>query len=244
MYINIRICIFRTLQDLLQYGLLAIQRFVYGSIFPAGGKNGKYLLGQPGLEADIERNTSLQRFISSTLLTQIINKERDEGMYRLSTYFFSKTVAESPLKLLLPSVYLVIVYWMANLNPDFSRFLGVLATQLLGVFAGESIGLFIGTGMGGVLEYISRMVTLDKNLPLSSVSCVDNSFHLISAAFGDMETQLVVATVGMLGLMLLGGFFVEDVPRFLDWAKYLSIFKYARDASLIFEFRKTTVRAQ
>lgn len=91
------------------------------------------------------KNSSL---LSLALLVQIINKERDEGMYRLSAYFFSKSIAESPLKLLLPTIYLVIVYWMANLNPEFSAFLGALTTQLLGVFAGESIGLFVGTGTG------------------------------------------------------------------------------------------------
>lgn len=59
-----------------------------------------------------------------------------------------------------------------------------------------------------------------------------------------MQTQLVVSTVGMLGFMLLGGFFVEDVPNFLEWARFASIFKYARDASLRFEFRGTTVRVE
>jgi hypothetical protein len=37
--------------------------------------------------------------------------------------------------------------------------------------------------------------------------------------------------------MLLGGFFVQNVPSFIAWGKYLSPFKYAFDASrqLIFD---------
>jgi len=32
--------------------------------------------------------------------------------------------------------------------------------------------------------------------------------------------------------MLLGGFFVENVPVFISWGKYISPFKYAFDSSL------------
>jgi ABC-type multidrug transport system permease subunit len=54
----------------------------------------------------------------------------------------------------------------------------------------------------------------------------------VGAAVYDMETALTVMTVFSLALMLLGGFFVENIPAFLDWAKYLSPFKFAFDSSL------------
>jgi ABC-type multidrug transport system permease subunit len=54
----------------------------------------------------------------------------------------------------------------------------------------------------------------------------------VGAAVYDMETALTVMTVFTLALMLLGGFFVQDIPVFLIWAKYLSPFKYAFDSSL------------
>jgi len=41
-----------------------------------------------------------------------------------------------------------------------------------------------------------------------------------------------VMTVCTLALMLLGGFFVKNIPSFVTWAKYLSPFKYAFDGSL------------
>jgi ABC-type multidrug transport system ATPase subunit len=54
----------------------------------------------------------------------------------------------------------------------------------------------------------------------------------VGATIYDMEKGMTVMIVISLALALLGGFFVENVPSFLEWAKYLSPFKYAFDASL------------
>jgi hypothetical protein len=74
----------------------------------------------------------------------IIFKERASGSYRLSSYFFAKTVSEAPLRLTLPFTYLTISYWMSRLNPSFTTFLAFMCVQLLCVLAGESVGLLIG----------------------------------------------------------------------------------------------------
>jgi len=47
-----------------------------------------------------------------------------------------------------------------------------------------------------------------------------------------MEKAITTMTVVTLALMLLGGFFVQNVPSWIVWAKYLSPFKYAFDSSL------------
>jgi ABC-type multidrug transport system permease subunit len=54
----------------------------------------------------------------------------------------------------------------------------------------------------------------------------------IGAAIYDLPRALTIMTVITLALMLLGGFYVENVPSFIAWAKYLSPFKYAFDSSL------------
>jgi ABC-type multidrug transport system ATPase subunit len=54
----------------------------------------------------------------------------------------------------------------------------------------------------------------------------------IGAAVYDLQKGLTIMTVFTLFLMLLGGFFVENVPDFIAWAKYISPFKYAFDSSL------------
>lgn len=53
----------------------------------------------------------------------------------------------------------------------------------------------------------------------------------IGASIYDLQKAMAVMTVFSLGLMLLGGFFVKNTPGFISWARYLSPFKYAFDAS-------------
>jgi hypothetical protein len=55
---------------------------------------------------------------------------------------------------------------------------------------------------------------------------------LVGSTIYDMEKGMTAMTVISLFLALLGGFFVENIPSFLQWAKFLSPFKYAFDASL------------
>jgi len=75
---------------------------------------------------------------------KVLQKERASGSYHLSAYLLAKTVSEAPIKLLLPTVFFLIFYWMSNLNPYFGAFISTLLLQLLVAFAGESIGLLIG----------------------------------------------------------------------------------------------------
>ena len=60
---------------------------------------------------------------------------------------------------------------------------------------------------------------------------------MIGASIYDMEKAMTAMTVFSLALMLLGGFFVQNVPAWLVWGQYLSPFKYSFDASrqLIFD---------
>lgn len=74
----------------------------------------------------------------------IIFKERASGSYHLSAYFLSKTLSEMPTRLILPSMFWTIAYWMADINPRFEIFLATLGCLLLAVLAGESYGLLCG----------------------------------------------------------------------------------------------------
>ena len=44
----------------------------------------------------------------------------------------------------------------------------------------------------------------------------------VGAAIYDLQMGMTVMTVCTLALMLLGGFFVENIPDFVKWARYLS----------------------
>jgi len=52
----------------------------------------------------------------------VISKERATGTYHLSAYYLAKTLSELPLLLLLPSIFIIPVYWAAGLNGPASFF--------------------------------------------------------------------------------------------------------------------------
>jgi len=49
-------------------------------------------------------------------------REHLNGMYRTDVYFLSKTLAELPLFLFLPVLFLSVPYYLIGLNPDPMRF--------------------------------------------------------------------------------------------------------------------------
>ena len=59
---------------------------------------------------------------------------------------------------------------------------------------------------------------------------------LVGASIYDLQKAITTMTVGTLALMLLGGFFVENIPSFIDWGRFLSPFKYAFDSALLLIF--------
>jgi ABC-type multidrug transport system permease subunit len=61
---------------------------------------------------------------------------------------------------------------------------------------------------------------------------------LIGAAFDDIQVGQAIGWVIILFLMLLGGFFVEDIPVWLSFVQYLSPFSYASNATLQILFQK------
>jgi hypothetical protein len=132
---------------------------------------------------------------------RIIFKERDSGCYHLSAYFIARTTSEAPARLSLPCLYLVISYWLANINPNAGVFFASILCTLLCVLSGESMGLLIG------------------------------------ATVMDFQKAITLMTVVSLALMVVGGFFVANIPAFMSWVKYLSAFKYSFDASrqLVFD---------
>jgi ABC-type multidrug transport system permease subunit len=150
--------------------------------------------------------TMMQGILSFPFERAVIEKERASGSYRLSSYFIAKSLAEGPLKLVLPTLFLIIAYWMANINPNFGIFLAILAFQLMSILVAESLGLLLGAAL--------------KNLQ-----------HAITAA-----------TVILISLMVVGGFFVRNLPHWLGvWGKWLSFFKYGYNACLRLQFKGSRV---
>jgi hypothetical protein len=127
----------------------------------------------------------------------VMQKERDSGSYQLSAFFLSKLVANLPIRVFLPVLYVIIAYPMAFQHELLNANSGVTFFSIMGIVvltaqSGESIGLVIGTITSSmeVAMTISTTVSLSmlifggfykQNIPsflvwLSSLSALKYSF--------------------------------------------------------------------
>ncbi|WKA12186.1 hypothetical protein VitviT2T_029602 [Vitis vinifera] len=120
----------------------------------------------------------------------MLEKERSSGMYRLSSYFMSRTIGDLPMELVLPTIFVIITYWMAGLKPNAINFLHTLFALLFSVLVSQSLGLALG------------------------------------AAVMDQKSATILGSVIMLSFLLAGGYYVQNVPHFIAWIKYVSISHY------------------
>ncbi|EXC26390.1 ABC transporter G family member 22 [Morus notabilis] len=116
----------------------------------------------------------------------MLNKERAADMYRLSAYFLARTTSDLPLDLLLPILFLLVVYFMAGLRLSAGPFFLSMLTVFLCIVAAQGLGLAIG------------------------------------ATLMDIKKATTLASVTVMTFMLAGGFFVNKVPVFISWIRYLS----------------------
>jgi len=73
----------------------------------------------------------------------IFLREHFNGMYRTDTYFICRQLAELPIFLLLPLVFLAVIYYMVGLNAPFAKFATTLAIIELMTQAVASFGYLI-----------------------------------------------------------------------------------------------------
>ncbi|KAJ0983725.1 hypothetical protein J5N97_011980 [Dioscorea zingiberensis] len=130
----------------------------------------------------------------------VLTKERASRMYRLSSYFMSRTVGDLPMELVLPTMFTIIVYWMGGLKPDAVSFFLTLLAMLLGVLVSQGLGLALG------------------------------------ALVMDLKAATTLASILMLTFMLAGGYFVQTVPAFISWIKYISFTFYVFKLQLAIQF--------
>ncbi|KAL4277228.1 hypothetical protein AHAS_Ahas20G0286200 [Arachis hypogaea] len=86
----------------------------------------------------------------------MLNKERATDMYRLSAYFVARTTSDLPLDLILPVLFLLVVYFMAGLRLSAGPFLLSILTVFLCIVAAQGLGLAIGA----TLMDLKRATTL------------------------------------------------------------------------------------
>ncbi|XP_019175933.1 PREDICTED: ABC transporter G family member 25-like [Ipomoea nil] len=74
----------------------------------------------------------------------IFVKERASGMYTLSSYFVARVVGDLPMELILPTLFVTILYWMAGLKPEILAFVFTVLVVLGYVVVSQGLGLFLG----------------------------------------------------------------------------------------------------
>ena len=137
----------------------------------------------------------------------IFLREHFNGMYRTDTYFICRQLAELPIFLLLPLVFLAVIYYMVGLNAPFAKFATTLA----------------------IIELMTQAVASFGNP--SSLYChvlSSSSGYLISCIANSIDMALGLGPPFLIPLMLFGGLFLNNgsTPVYFIWAKYLSWFYY------------------
>ncbi|KAL4182814.1 hypothetical protein AMTRI_Chr11g95030 [Amborella trichopoda] len=116
----------------------------------------------------------------------MLAKERAVDMYKLSAYFMARITSDLPLDMILPVIFLLIVYFMVGLKASTSAFFLSMITLFLSIVAAQGLGLVIG------------------------------------ASLMDAKKATTLASVVVMTFMLAGGFFVQNVPSFISWIRYIS----------------------
>lgn len=80
-------------------------------------------------------------------------KERASGMYRLSAFYFARSASDIPMEVTVPSVFIVIIYFMAGLRLEAWAFFANWAAVMLVLLVAQSFGLLIGKSRRGVFLF-------------------------------------------------------------------------------------------
>jgi len=75
----------------------------------------------------------------------VLLKERNARLYRVSPYYFTKSLADFIVNSIVPICFGIIVYWLAGLRVDFCKFLIFEATLVLVTWNALSLALFIAS---------------------------------------------------------------------------------------------------
>lgn len=76
-------------------------------------------------------------------IRQVLEKELRVGCYSLEAFYVARTVLLLPWELALPTLWSIGVFWITNVNPDFSVFVQYLLTVYLSYVVFQGFGLAI-----------------------------------------------------------------------------------------------------
>ncbi|XP_020109932.1 ABC transporter G family member 26 [Ananas comosus] len=117
-------------------------------------------------------------------------KERKVDMYRLSVYYASSTLCDMVAHIFYPIIFMLILYFMADLRRTVPCFFLTVFAVLLIVITSQ------GTG------------------------------ELLGAAILSVKKAGFMASLVLMLFLLTGGYYVQHIPKFMRWMKYISFMHY------------------
>jgi hypothetical protein len=88
----------------------------------------------------------------------MLNKERASDLYRLSSYFMARTLGDLPLDLVMPTIFVLIVYFMTNLKLTAAAFFLTLLTVFLNVVTSQVCIHFIYNAIHHLIFLVESVV--------------------------------------------------------------------------------------
>jgi hypothetical protein len=110
----------------------------------------------------------------------LLAKERQSGMYSLSAWFCANTVAILSMYLIWPTLFIVILYWMAALNSSAASFVGIWLYTILTCIASFNIGSIFGMWFSDVALALTVMGTYMLSSMLSGGFVIDEIPDFVS----------------------------------------------------------------
>ncbi|KAK7299912.1 hypothetical protein RJT34_10741 [Clitoria ternatea] len=117
-------------------------------------------------------------------------KERKADMYRLSVYYASSTLCDMVAHVFYPTIFMLILYFMAGFKSTVACFFLTLFTVLLIAITSQGAG------------------------------------ELFGAAVMSIQRAGMVASLILMLFLLTGGYYVQHVPKMMQWLKYFSFVYY------------------
>ncbi|KAL9444741.1 hypothetical protein AB3S75_017847 [Citrus x aurantiifolia] len=117
-------------------------------------------------------------------------KERKADMYRLSVYYVCSTLCDMVAHVFYPTIFMVIVYFMAGFKRTVPCFFLTLFAILLVAITSQGAG------------------------------------ELFGAAVLSIKRAGMIASLILMLFLLTGGYYVQHIPKFMQWLKYLSFMYY------------------
>ncbi|XP_043691070.1 ABC transporter G family member 26 [Telopea speciosissima] len=117
-------------------------------------------------------------------------KERKADMYRLSVYYVCSTLCDMVAHIVYPTLFMLILYFMAGFKRTIPCFFLTLFAILLVAITSQGAG------------------------------------ELFGAAVLSIKRAGMIASLVLMLFLLTGGYYVQHIPVFIKWLKYLSFMYY------------------